>query len=184
MSKPDDIPQVLRERLEYCPDTGEFRWRARPYDTFPDGRIAKNWNTRFAGKAAFAKPRSDGYREAHITVDGETFRVLGHVAAFAIVTGRMPAEAIDHKNREKGDNRFENLREATHAENTRNAVHPGKFMTGARPRNSRWEARISFNRKSFYLGIHDTEAQAHAAYCEKAAELHGEFAAIRKRGEA
>ncbi|MGJ2408988.1 HNH endonuclease, partial [Salmonella enterica subsp. enterica serovar Paratyphi A] len=40
----------------------------------------------------------------------------------------------------------------------------------------KFQAQIKRDGKSHYLGLFDTASAAHIAYCEKAAELFGEFA--------
>jgi hypothetical protein len=39
-----------------------------------------------------------------------------------------------------------------------------------------WRAEITVNGKTYKLGSYPTPEEAHAAYCAKAKELHGEFA--------
>jgi hypothetical protein len=43
-------------------------------------------------------------------------------------------------------------------------------------KKTKWHARIMFQRKLYLLGFFNTPEEAHAAYAQKAAELHGEFA--------
>lgn len=87
---------------------------------------------------------------------------------------------IDHRNGDGLDNRRDNLRIATRAENSRN--------TGVRRDNSsgfkgvsfhkqcrKWTAQIKLDGKLHRLGLHATPELAHAAYCRAAAELHGQF---------
>lgn len=179
MSKPDDIPSLARERFDYDPEIGVFTWRARAVDEFPSARIAKNWNTRFAGKQAFTSRSPDGYAQVELLIDARRIRIFGHTAAFAFVTGRLPSFELDHHNRVRDDNRFVNLREATRAQNNRNTIKSGRYLTGARKRGSRWEARIRAQGRAVHLGIFDSEAGAHAAYLDAARRFHGDFAPTR-----
>lgn len=176
MTRPDDIPAIVRQRFDYDPASGEFIWKSRPVTEFPSARIAKNWNTRFAGKPAFASRSDDGYSQVELLLGGKRVRVFGHTAAFAYVAGRLPSAEIDHRNRIRDDNRFANLREATRAENNRNTVKRGRYLTGARPRGRKWEARICHDRKLMHIGVFDTEKEAHQAYLGEARRLHGDFA--------
>ena len=89
---------------------------------------------------------------------------------------------VDHINCDGLDNRRENLRPATSAENARNArktVAPtASQFKGVHwePRWRRWIASIRVNRKSVYLGGFRDEAEAARAYDAAAREMFGEFA--------
>lgn len=86
----------------------------------------------------------------------------------------------DHINKNKLDNRKENLRPATNAENLRNRRLQSNSSTGLKgvyldKRNGWYYARIKFNRKYAHLGCRRTAEEAYALYCAKAKELYGEF---------
>ena len=154
--------EKLRELLSYDPATGEFRWL-----------IVKN-NRIKAGDVA-GTPTGNGYRQ--IGVSGELF--LSHRLAWLYVYGRWPENCIDHANGIRDDNRIENLREATHAENMQNIRRvPANKKSGAplgasfSARDKRWQAHIKVENKSKSLGYFDTAEEAHAAYLKAKAELH------------
>lgn len=95
------------------------------------------------------------------------------------MTGEWPADMIDHKNRDRTDNRWENLREATRSQNNANrrasSTHGFKGATFNR-RQGRWMAQTKVNGKRVYLGYYDTPEEAHAAYVAAAERYFGEFA--------
>jgi hypothetical protein len=100
--------------------------------------------------------------------------------------GRWPEPSIDHKNMDKADNRWDNLREATYSENCRNKkVNSNNALgfkgvikrQGHQFRHAPYEAYIRPRAgERVYLGRFETAQEAHAAYSAAAAKLHGDFA--------
>lgn len=90
---------------------------------------------------------------------------------------------VDHINRNGLDNRVENLRICTNKENLLNSKKAlGKLsiykgVTFDKERN-KWRSSIAFNRKTIFLGRHDTEKEASEAYDEYAKKLHKQFARL------
>ena len=66
-----------------------------------------------------------GYIQVSFDVKTLSVRVRMHQIVWVLHNGRLPKQ-IDHINGDRGDNRYENLREATTSENNLNAVHPWK----------------------------------------------------------
>ncbi len=92
-------------------------------------------------------------------------------------------ELVDHINCSRADNRRENLRLATNAQNQFNRDLPRHNTTGFKgvyrsgPRSKRpWQAAITFNYKKIHLGSFDTAEEAAVAYDNAAGQLAGEFA--------
>lgn len=110
----------------------------------------------------------------------------GYEAMHRLIVGLATGsgKAVDHINGNKLDNRRANLRICTIAENTRNSAKSRNNKSGFKgvctaPRG-KWRAQIYRDKKAFYLGTFRTPEEAHAAYCEAAKKLHGEFANFGK----
>lgn len=111
-------------------------------------------------------------------------RHLAHRLAWLLTHGEWPSGQIDHINGDKLDNRLANLRLATNAENLRNrgAVRSsGTGLKGAHrvAATGKWRSKVTIDGVDHYLGTFDTPEEAHAAYAEKAVQLHGQFARVK-----
>jgi hypothetical protein len=153
----------LRELLEYNPETGVFTWRA------PAGR----WGRIPAGTVAGSTGKTSGYVEIHF--EGGLYKA--HRLAWLYMTGEWPADELDHINRVRGDNRFENLRECTTAENMQNKNLYISNTSGCagvtwHKRIQKWQARIGAYAKRRHLGYWDSQAQAAEAYAAAKRVLH------------
>jgi hypothetical protein len=86
----------------------------------------------------------------------------------------------DHIDGDGLNNRRANLRNVTTAENVRNARIRLNNSSGFKGvywdnRASKWCGQIVSNGVKVCLGYYETAVDAHAAYCEASARLHGEF---------
>lgn len=90
-------------------------------------------------------------------------------------------EYADHINGDKLNNTRANLRIAACVENQRNSRKPKHNTSGFKgvtwhKGHRKWKAQISIENKSRHIGYFDTREKAHAAYCEAAKRIYGEFA--------
>jgi hypothetical protein len=85
---------------------------------------------------------------------------------------------VDHKNRDGLDNRHDNLRNCTPAQNQYNKRPRGKRsrFKGVYPHGDKWQAMIKHQGELFNLGLFDDDVEAAKARDRKAWELEGEFA--------
>ena len=160
--------QLLMELLIYDSRTGVFIWRE------DRGRLAKKGQT--AGTQ-----NCFGYIE--ITIKGKRYRA--HRLAFLYMAGKLPKDEVDHINTIRNDNRWENLREATRSENSRNGPIRKKNKAGYKgvcwhKRDLIWRAQITVNYKVLHLGNFIIEEEAALAYNEAALKYFGEYAKINE----
>lgn len=169
-------PGELRLLLEYDPITGELVWKARSRERFNDEISCKRWNARFAGKPALNSKNSNGYLRG--TIGGAT--IAAHRVAYAIHFGNWPAGLIDHVNGIKTDNRIENLRLATQAQNLQNRGKNKNNTSGFKgvywnKKSKAWLCYIGINGERKFLGTFAQATDAATAYAKAAASLHHEF---------
>lgn len=85
----------------------------------------------------------------------------------------------DHKNGNTLDNRKSNLRPATKTQNAQNikmkCYKKSGRLKGTAPWGNKWRADIKYYGNRKYLGLYNTEKEAHEAYCHAAMVFHGEF---------
>jgi hypothetical protein len=164
----------LRECFAYEPTIGILTWKCRPLHHFKNDKAQRGWNTRWAGKPA-GLPNRDG----HIRLLVNTGQFTAHRLIWVMQTGEWPTGAIDHKNGNPADNRWENLRETTDQQNQWNRRHTGKLPRGvvrSQRDPNRFVARASVGeRKLVYIGTYDTAQEAHAAWRAFVDKERGEF---------
>lgn len=169
MKIPPPTAEILNELLRYEPDTGFLFWRKRPIEFFSDGvRTAEHnqnaWNARYAEKQGFTAIGRDGYLRGRVFAK----LYLAHRVIWCIKTGDWPNSQIDHINHDRADNRFENLREATNSQNSKNlsifsnntSGHTGVSFDKS---TNKWRARIGLERKLTFLGYFENLDEAVAA---------------------
>jgi len=154
----------LTSILDYDPDTGIFTWSTPR----PKIRVGQKAGCLHKGK-----------KYVYIEIDGKGY--AAHRLAWFYVTGKMPIDQIDHINRNRSDNRFENLREANNKFNQANRKTTSKYgLKGITYHKwlteNPWEAKIRVDKKDIYLGCYPTKEEAHKAYCIAAEKYFGEFA--------
>jgi hypothetical protein len=149
----------LREVLKYDRNTGVFRWRMSLAKRVKIGDVA--------GCA-----RQDGYRL--IRVDGRLY--LASRLAWLYMHDCWPKNEIDHKNTIRGDDRLQNLRDVTHAENKQNSRRAHRDnktgLLGVMTSQGKFRAQIRLDGKARHLGTFETPEAAHAAYLVAKRKLH------------
>jgi hypothetical protein len=162
MAKSDLTAARLRELLHYDAITGEFTWRV-----YRCGRAIQ-------GQQAARQLRPHGYLT--IFVDGKVFRA--HRLAWLYVTGSWPSGVVDHMDGKTDNNAFSNLRDVSHSVNLQNRRQArvdsllGLMGVTHHPKNNKYQARITLDKKTKSLGYFCTAEEAHQAYLEAKRQLH------------
>lgn len=154
MQDPDWSLEDFKKHFHYCPETGVFTKIA------PTGR---NWRP---------GPVKPGARYTEFRFRGQLCRA--HRAAFFYMTGEWPEADVDHRDGDKRNNRWTNLRQASRSQNLANQgarvgsknIHPTPHGT--------WQVRVAFMGKEHTRTFKTLEeAEAHAANLRDS--MHAEF---------
>ena len=150
---------ILKEELIYDPESGVFI-RCRTRRKVKAGDIAGTINLL-------------GY--VQIRVGGKLY--FGHRLAWLYMTGSWPPNEIDHIDGNPGNNRWGNLRAATHSQNMANARRRKDNKTGVkgvRPFRGKYQSSLGY-RNRIHLGTFHTIEEAAAAYRNASEKEYGSF---------
>jgi HNH endonuclease len=154
----DLTAERVRELFHYDPLTGFLSWR-----------VDRTNHVKAGDRTGCID--SNGY--IRITINRTTY--LAHRLIWLWQTGSWPSEEIDHVNRIKDDNRWVNLREASHGENRVNSLPRDKLSDlpcGVQiTLNGKFRAKIAH----ISIGTFDTVEEAANAYALAASALYGDF---------
>jgi HNH endonuclease len=151
----------LRDLLHYDPDTGLFTRLVRSAQSNRVGDIA----------GGITKAR-------YIQVSVAGVLLYGHRLAVLYMTGEWPVGEVDHRDGDRSNNRWGNLREVDRSMNQQNLRRAQRnnqsgtlgvspyFLTG------RWCARIYVDGRVRRLGVFSTQQEAGEAYLEAKRQLH------------
>jgi len=131
--------EYLHEIFEYR--NGELYWKNHRY---------KNFNGKKAGTL-----HHTGYW--HIKTKNKVY--LAHRLIYLYHHGFLPNYGLelDHINRNRTDNRIENLRVVTKSENERNKLTTSKiYGITWHKKNKKWQVQLRINGKQKYLGVYNS----------------------------
>ncbi len=139
----------LKMLLHYDPDTGIWIW------------LRKNGTKRSQAGSVFNQGRSAGYRR--IMIDGKSY-YSSHLA-FLYMTGDFPNGEVDHIDRNRGNDRWINLRKTNHIKNcqnrgSRNDNKSGYPGVSYNTQYDKWKADITVDKQRIYLGKFHTLQEA------------------------
>jgi hypothetical protein len=137
----------LKEQLQYDPKTGIFVWIATR-SGIKKGSIAGCINIL-------------GYR--HIKIDGKRYRAAR--LAWLYMEGFFPENEVDHINRIKHDDRWNNLRHVNRQCNARNRGTLKNNKSGIvgvcwKSKIKSWASEITVNKKTIHLCYSKSKAEA------------------------
>lgn len=140
----------LKKLLFYSPEEGTFTWG-----------VSRANNSIKAGAVAGNVHYPSGYRRIHI--DGKSYKASR--LAYLYMTGAFPPEQMDHKNRIRDDNAWDNLRAVSQSENMRNFPLTRRNNSGTKgvewwKHGEKWRARIMIRGKRFRLGNFKNKIEA------------------------
>lgn len=151
--------EELKELLHYNQDTGEFTWLK-----------SIGGRTKVGKKAGYIT--SNGYYQTRIN----NVKCANHRLAFIYMLDKEPAQFVDHIDGNRLNNSWNNLREATYAENAQNLVAPrinNKVgIIGVHKKRNKFIAQIMTDGKKKYIGQFDTPEEAHQAYVNAKRQYH------------
>lgn len=155
--------ELVRSLFDYNPETGVFVWRVN------------RGSNKLKGKQTGYVDPSHGYVKLRVNDKG----YYAHHVAWVYVTGHWQT-GIDHINGDRADNRFANLRVATHAQNLANRAHLNSNNTtgfrGVTLHKDRYKAAIMVKGKRIHLGVFNSAIEASNAFAEAARKHFGDFA--------
>jgi hypothetical protein len=143
--------------LNYNPKTGMFTWKIDRGSTHKAGEIT-------------GSIRVGGYSK--IAINKKSY--CAHRLAWLLHYKEPPKHQIDHIDRDRLNNKISNLRDVTSSINNRNKALTSRNTTGyigVRKKGNSYEAGITLNHRTIYLGSFPTAAEASMAYLSALASL-------------
>lgn len=162
--------EIMRRAFDYDPETGVF--------------IRRHSLDRMGRPVACAGERADHlHSNGYLRISIKHIRFWAHRIAWIYMTGEWPPAGIDveHRNGNRADNRWSNLRLANRRQNMANmAPRGGRTTKGVSydARRKKWRARIRNYYAEIYLGDFDSQEAAQEAYNKASTRLNGQFARV------
>ena len=162
----------LRELMSYDPETGIF---VRLVTINGRAKIGQVVGSPTAGG------RSEGGGYLQVCIDRKKF--LLHRLAVLYMMGEWPSHEVDHRDLDRANNRWRNLRSGTSSQNKGNMRANSDSRSGIKgvyfdKSRGLWLAQITVCGQHFHLGRHTTAELAHEAYRAAAEEKFGDFARV------
>ncbi len=175
--------EYIKECFDYDPQTGILIGKDRPRRHFDSDTAQWVVNSRWTGKKVgnpFWKRDSKGNKKGQylqLCLDGE--RYVAHRVIAKWLGWNISGLLVDHKDGDGLNNRQDNLRVATYADNSRNCKKHTDRIDDSLPKGvsemKRRDGTVYGYLAKISLGTFPTRELAHEAYCRAAEWIHGEF---------
>lgn len=161
----------LKELVHYDPATGIFT-----------AASDRSTNIKVGQRLGWIGAR---HRYWYLKLDGRYYRA--NRVAWFYVTGEWPPNQVDHRNQNKLDDRFDNLRLATNGQNQANISMNKRNTSGVQgvgwhKRIGKWQSSIRINGKLISLGYFSDLQEAAAARRSAEIQYFGAYAPEPIRG--
>ena len=145
---------------------------------YNDGMLIRKKTTSSRAVAGSSVGSVDSYGYLQTSIDKKAYKV--HRLVWILCKGDLPDGDIDHINHDRTDNRIENLRVVSRAENSRN--RSGVKGIYFHRKSSMWIASVCVNGNKMYIGSFKNESDARSAYLKKMRQLdfHPNHASLRR----
>ena len=146
------VEDLLKERCVYIPETGEITWKSSK------GRAIEGTKA--------TSLSSNGYLIIKVTYEGTRYAFMAHRVAWLLKTGSWPLGVIDHVDRNKINNSWDNIRDCSQSQNlARKKTTERKLPRGVAyhykaSKKNPYVAQI----KGKWLGCYSTAEMASEAY--------------------
>lgn len=145
---------------------------------YRDGQLVRRISVSSNARAGDVAGTLNQFGYIQVSIDKRLYQA--HRVIYLMHHGYMP-RLVDHIDRNRSNNRIENLRAATHVQNGYNKSKLSSNSSGYKgvswcKKTLRWRASISINGKIKFLGRYGDVKAAALAYSLAAEKHHGEFA--------
>lgn len=175
----DITAEYARQILNYEPADGILTWKVRTPDMFAatDDRspewLCRKWNSTWAGKSA------GGLRNGYLRVRIGGKKYTASNVIWLMAHCRWPSHQIDHSDGARSRDKFDNLREATNAENCQNRkkrITNTSGYTGVSwdKKSLKWRVELAVKGRRMHLGFFEDKEKARKTYLA-AKNLHHSF---------
>lgn len=173
-------PEEAKSIWSYDSETGLISWRERPVEAFSSENHWKRFCEKSEGKICGTITK-----RGYVVVSYNGYQYYAHRIAWVVCYGEWPLEYIDHVDRDKLNNRIDNLRVVDPKKNSRNVSMSSRNSSGIvgvsyDESTEVWRARWSnldgtrgyFGRSAKKWGFEEAKRMATEAYNRAVAELN------------